>query len=460
MMQVGSLFAGIGGFDEGLRQAGMHSVWQVEKEPFCLKVLKTRFPNAQRAEDILTCRGLISSVPASHARIGRSRDRERDCAASVARSFTSLRESCTSFDPLGSSSRMFPDFSVVTTDETLRKSSGFSWSSAGMGFNGVCLTASFSESPSAAAVCSLSDVLESHAPQRFFLSAKAASGILRRAKKRGRTLPFRLQAALESLATRRGEDERMISTSLQLSERVALDSNGQPETGTSRNSASPNQSTEVGPRADRERAITRSESSQPPLAPAPDITDTAVLAGMAQTTSYWDDTQQTDTLDCSMLAKGQMMPEKRRFPAVLIQTSPSQSPAPIGKSDRDTTQPTASRTCAEERETKLIQGKGLESGKPDPCTPSARQNSTPQPLPESPDQSSLTKRVESGSTPKNAPMDSSLMAVRRLTPTECEILQGFPKGWTLPGTELLETPLPSPSFDGLDGELCDTEASA
>ena len=43
-MIVGSLFAGIGGFDEGLRQAGMESSWQVEKEPFCLKVLKTRFP--------------------------------------------------------------------------------------------------------------------------------------------------------------------------------------------------------------------------------------------------------------------------------------------------------------------------------------------------------------------------------------------------------------------------------
>ena len=176
----------------------MESSWQVEKEPFCLKVLKTRFPNAERAADILTCRGLTSSVPASHARIGRSRERERDCLERAAASFTSLRESCMSFDPLGSSSRMFPDFSVVTTDETLRKSSGFSWSSAGMGFNGVCLTASFSESPRDAAVCSLSDVLESHAPQRFFLSQKAAEGILRRAKKRGRTLPERLMDGIAS----------------------------------------------------------------------------------------------------------------------------------------------------------------------------------------------------------------------------------------------------------------------
>jgi site-specific DNA-cytosine methylase len=307
-MKVGSLFAGIGGFDEGLRQTGMHSVFQVEKEPFCLKVLKTRFPNAQRAEDILTCRGLTSSVPASHVRIGRSRDRERDCADNVARSFTSLRESSTSFDPLGSSSRMFPDFSVVTTDETLRKSSGFSWSSAGMGFNGVCLTASFSESPSAAVVCSLSDVLESHAPQRFFLSAKAASGILRRAKKRGRTLPSRLQAALESLATRRGGEGRTISTSSQPSDPVEPDSKGQPETGTNQNSALLNQSTEVGPRADRDS--------------------------------------------------------------------------------------------------------------------------------EAADQMTTTAKV------------TGLLSVRRLTPTECEILQGFPKGWTLPGTELWGMPSPCPSSSG------------
>ena len=212
-MRVGSLFAGIGGFDAGLEAAGMESSWQVEIEPFCRAVLATHFPEAQRAEDIRTCRGLTSSVPASRARIGRSRARERDCQERAALSFTSLRESCTSFDPLGSSSRMFPDFSVVTTDETLRKSSGFSWSSAGMGFNGVCLTASFSESPNVADVCSLSDVLESHVPQRFFLSPMAAQGILRRARKRGRELPPRLQAALESLATRPDEGGKMTSTS-------------------------------------------------------------------------------------------------------------------------------------------------------------------------------------------------------------------------------------------------------
>jgi hypothetical protein len=46
----------------------------------------------------------------------------------------------------------------------------------------------------------LSDVLELAVPSRFFLSSKAAAGILRRATKRGRTIPSRLSAALERAA--------------------------------------------------------------------------------------------------------------------------------------------------------------------------------------------------------------------------------------------------------------------
>jgi site-specific DNA-cytosine methylase len=46
----------------------------------------------------------------------------------------------------------------------------------------------------------LSDILEPHAPPRFFLSPKAAAGILRRAKRRGRELPPHLNQALIALA--------------------------------------------------------------------------------------------------------------------------------------------------------------------------------------------------------------------------------------------------------------------
>ncbi|MBX9736636.1 MAG: DNA cytosine methyltransferase [Phycisphaerales bacterium] len=47
-----SLFAGIGGFDEGFRQAGFNIAAQVEIDPFCLRVLADRFPKARRYEDI------------------------------------------------------------------------------------------------------------------------------------------------------------------------------------------------------------------------------------------------------------------------------------------------------------------------------------------------------------------------------------------------------------------------
>jgi len=55
--------------------------------------------------------------------------------------------------------------------------------------------------PNEHAVCSLPDVLETGPlPPKYSLSRKAATGILRRAAKRGRVMPGHLQGALESLA--------------------------------------------------------------------------------------------------------------------------------------------------------------------------------------------------------------------------------------------------------------------
>lgn len=51
---VGSLFAGIGGFDLGFEQAGFKTEWQVEIDPVCREVLADRFPHAQQFEDVRT----------------------------------------------------------------------------------------------------------------------------------------------------------------------------------------------------------------------------------------------------------------------------------------------------------------------------------------------------------------------------------------------------------------------
>ena len=51
-IQVASFFAGIGGFDLGFERAGMHTVWQCEKKPFCLDILERHWPDVKRSTDI------------------------------------------------------------------------------------------------------------------------------------------------------------------------------------------------------------------------------------------------------------------------------------------------------------------------------------------------------------------------------------------------------------------------
>lgn len=54
-LTVGSLFAGIGGFDLGFERAGLKTVWQVEINPVHRLVLAERFPSARQYEDVRTC---------------------------------------------------------------------------------------------------------------------------------------------------------------------------------------------------------------------------------------------------------------------------------------------------------------------------------------------------------------------------------------------------------------------
>ena len=49
---VGSLFAGIGGFDLGVERAGCRIEWQVEIDPWCRKVLAKHWPEVPRYEDV------------------------------------------------------------------------------------------------------------------------------------------------------------------------------------------------------------------------------------------------------------------------------------------------------------------------------------------------------------------------------------------------------------------------
>src|SRR3990167_9252235 len=99
----------------------------------------------------------------------------------------------------GWSLRTSPVYLVPMEGETL-PSSFEGWENSGIYRPGASLMLSSLEFPSAAAVCSLSQVLEADAPQKYYLSPRACQGILRRAEKRGKSLPPFLQASLEQVA--------------------------------------------------------------------------------------------------------------------------------------------------------------------------------------------------------------------------------------------------------------------
>lgn len=87
------------------------------------------------------------------------------------------------------------------TEDPTSLSSFAGWSNSGMASPGGYSTLSISEWPSAAAVCSLPEVLETDVAPKYFLSATACSGILRRAERRGKALPELLQQALTQAAS-------------------------------------------------------------------------------------------------------------------------------------------------------------------------------------------------------------------------------------------------------------------
>ncbi|SMO93669.1 hypothetical protein SAMN06265173_12645 [Thalassovita litoralis] len=109
--------------------------------------------------------------------------------------------------PAGWFGRTSPASCRATKDGTLVPSSGC-WGNSGMGPPTEFLTLSTCEHAASPlqclngdVVCSLSDILETgDVPQRYYLTAKACLGILRRAGKRGKLLPQALRLALEAVA--------------------------------------------------------------------------------------------------------------------------------------------------------------------------------------------------------------------------------------------------------------------
>lgn len=56
-MKHGSLFAGIGGFDLGFERAGIETAVQVELDPYCLELLESKWPDVERIKDVKEIEG-------------------------------------------------------------------------------------------------------------------------------------------------------------------------------------------------------------------------------------------------------------------------------------------------------------------------------------------------------------------------------------------------------------------
>ncbi len=236
------------------------------------------------------------------------------------------------------------------------------WMNSGMAWHGAYWTRNSSEWPSAAAVCSLSEVLETCVPQRYFLSAKACAGIIRRAEKRGKALPPTLKAALE--------------TAIRCSPDADAQGGGK------------------GALIQKNVSATLSTSN---------------MQTLFQCLNPWD------------VQSKRVYAHDSISPTLPSGTSEGMNIQPIVCIPFDTTQITSK-----------VNGNNPQWGDPCHCLTSAGHEPTVCIA-----STNANAEIDEGlcgtitrRSHKDAPVVSEDYAVRRLTPTECERLQGFPDGWT------------------------------
>lgn len=107
--------------------------------------------------------------------------------------------------PSASSSRKPPMCLCLKKDGQQQGASTMTWEDGAL--LGAYTTHSFGESPSEDAESRLSQILEDSPHPKYYLSAKACDGILRRAEKRGKELPPMLKTALEQMIEREKAQE-------------------------------------------------------------------------------------------------------------------------------------------------------------------------------------------------------------------------------------------------------------
>lgn len=379
---MGSLFAGVGGFDLGFERAGFDCSWQVEWDNKCQQVLAQHWPDAERYSDVRDVRGdkikpvdvITYGFPCQDLSVAGKRaglDGERSNLF-----FEAIRIIKEMRDATGGK---YPKWAIA------ENVAGLLTADRGSAM-GRCLDA-LAEAGALVIEWATLDAQYWGVPQRrrrVFIAACFDPAIAERCG--DQIFPVGQGSGRDS-STGRAERQEV----------AALTSTGVGTCGADDNQAQ--------------------------------------AGHLIASGSYWDGGQVSDTIDVSMAVKGQMLPEKRRMFAVLqdVDTSCFDSGFSANSNvfDDGTTPPVkiGSGTSAMPPAVAFVKRKRAQS---------VDDNETWSSDGPAPTLNAFDNVGESRATAIAAQHNG----VRRLTPVECERLQGFPDNWTatLPsGKSLVDT---------------------
>lgn len=207
-MRYISLFSGIEAASVAWGPLGWEPMAFAEIEPFCCELLEKRFPAVPNLGDVSgvdwssyrgKCDLIIGGSPCQAFSVAGNRKGLDDPRG---RLMLEYARAVRDVEPRWVLWENVPGVLSQDGGRPLAPSSG-SWKTAGILSHGECLTLNSSEYPSDAAVSFLSDILEPSAPRRFYLSPSACKGLLRRAQRRGKSLPPQLEETLLAQASSR-----------------------------------------------------------------------------------------------------------------------------------------------------------------------------------------------------------------------------------------------------------------
>ena len=203
-MTYGSVCSGIEAATVAWKPLGWRCAWTSEIEPFPSAVLRHHYPETTHYGDFTKIKDpepidlLVGGTPCQAFSVAGLRGGLDDARGNLTLEFLRLAGR---LKPRWIVWENVPGVLSIDGGRTFGTFLG-GLAALGYGFSYRVLDAQYFGLANDASVCSLSDILETgDVPQRYFLTAKACAGILRRAEKRGKELPEALKSALVAVAS-------------------------------------------------------------------------------------------------------------------------------------------------------------------------------------------------------------------------------------------------------------------